>query len=137
MTTATRGRTILRPVTRVVTGTGLVLDGVVHLQWAHGHQLAAPAGIGQRNLFRVEAAVALVVAAWVVVRPSRAAYGAALVVAAGALVAVRHRYVDVPAFGPLPSMCEPLWFAGKTLSAVTEAGAALAAARGLPTGRQP
>jgi hypothetical protein len=42
-----------------------------------------------------------------------------------------YRYVDVPALGPIPSMYEPLWFPEKTLSAVAEAVATLAALTGL------
>jgi hypothetical protein len=41
---------------------------------------------------------------------------------------VLYRYVDVGAFGPVPNMYDPFWApAEKTLSAVAEAVAALAA----------
>jgi hypothetical protein len=136
--TATANRPVaLRPglVTRgigLVAAAGLVADAVVHLQLAPDYQLAAPAGIGQGNLFRVEAVVAVLVALWVLVRPSRLSFAAAFLVAASALAAVLlYRYVDVPAFGPIPSMYEPLWFPEKTLSAVAEAVATLAALTGL------
>jgi hypothetical protein len=136
--TATANRPVaLRPglVTRgigLVAAAGLVADAVVHLQLAPDYQLAAPAGIGQGNLFRVEAVVAVLVALWVLVRPSRLSFGVAFLVAASALAAVLlYRYVDVPAFGPIPSMYEPLWFPEKTLSAVAEAVATLVALTGL------
>jgi hypothetical protein len=136
--TATAGRPVaLRSglVTRgiaLVTAAGLAVDAVVHLQLAPDYQLAAPAGIGQGNLFRIAAVAAALVALWVLVRPGRLSFGAAFLVAVGALVAVLlYRYVDVPALGPIPSMYEPLWFPEKTLSAVAEAVATLAALTGL------
>jgi hypothetical protein len=136
--TATAHRPVaLRPglVTRgigLVAAAGLVADAVVHLQLAPDYQLAAPGGIGQGNLFRVEAVAAVLVALWVLVRPSRLSFAAVFLVAASALAAVLlYRYVDVPAFGPIPSMYEPLWFPEKTLSAVAEALAAVAALVGL------
>ena len=110
----------------------------MHLQLAPDYQLAAPAGIGQGNLFRIEAVAAVLVALWVLVRPSRLSFAAAFLVAASALAAVLlYRYVDVPAFGPIPSMYEPVWFPEKTLSAVAEAVAAGAALLGLARTRVP
>lgn len=136
MTTAVRGRTALLPVARVLTAAGLVVDAVVHLQLAAGYQLAAPGGIGQGNLFRIEAAVAILVALWVLIRPNTVAYAVAFVVAASALGAVLlYRYVDVPALGPIPSMYEPVWFAKKTLTAVAEAVSVVAAVVALLTRR--
>ena len=47
-----------------------------------------------------------------------------------------YRYVNVPMLGPFPAMYEPVWFPDKTLSAVTEAVAALVAgAAALLSGR--
>lgn len=106
---------------RVVVAAGLVVDAVVHLRLASQYQLAAPGGIGQGNLFRVQAVVALLVAVYVLVRGSRTAFLAAGAVALSAFVAVvLYRYVQVPALGPIPSMYEPVWFFEKTLSAVAE-----------------
>jgi hypothetical protein len=111
---------------------GLVVDAVTHLQLASVYQMAAPGGIGQGNLFRVEAVLALLAAVFLLVSPSRIAYAAAFAVAAGGLAAVLlNRYLDVPALGPIPSMYEPLWFAKKTATAVAEAGAAAGALTGL------
>jgi len=119
------------PVLRVVTAAGLAIDAVVHLQLAPTYQLAAPAGIGQGNLFRIEAALAVLAALWVLIRGSRAAFAAALLVAAGGLVAVLvYRYFQLPAFGPIPAMYEPLWFFKKSLTAVAEAVATVAALLG-------
>ena len=47
------------------------------------------------------------------------------------MAVVLYRYVDVPALGPLPAMYEPVWFTEKSLSAVAEAVAAIAAALGI------
>lgn len=117
---------------RLITVAGLVVDAVIHLQLASLYQLAAPGGIGQGNLFRVEAGVAILVGLYLLLRGGRLAYAAAFVVAASALVAVLlYRYVDVPALGPIPSMYEPLWFAKKTATAVAEAVATVAALAGL------
>ena len=122
---------------RALVVVGLGLDAYVHLHLAGGYQLAQPAGIGQGNLFRLEAVVAIVAGLSVLVRGSRPAYAmAALVGLAGVGLVVLYRYVDVPAIGPIPSMYEPLWFFQKTLSAVAEAtvGLLALAALALPRG---
>ncbi len=113
---------------------GLVVDAVIHLQLASIYQLAAPGGIGQGNLFRIEAAVAILTALAIALRPRRLGYVIAIVVSGSALVAVLlYRYVDVPALGPIPSMYEPLWFTKKTVTAIAEAVALVAAVAGLAT----
>ena len=125
---------------RVITAAGLLLDAVIHLNLASGYQEAAPGGIGEGNLFRIQAVAALLIAVLVLARGSRTTYVAAAVVAAAALGAVLiYRYVDLPALGPLPPMYEPLWFPTKTATAVAEAVAltgaliGLVAARDIPT----
>ena len=113
---------------RVIIAAGLAVDAVIHLQLAAQYQLAAPGGLGQGTLFRIQAIAAVLAAAWVLLRGSRLAVLSAAAIAASALVAVLlYRYVDVPALGPLPSMYEPLWFPQKTATAVAEAVAVLAA----------
>jgi hypothetical protein len=116
-------------VLRLLVVAALVIDAVVHLQLAAGYQIAAPGGIGQGSLFRLEAAAALLVGLYVLVRGSRPAYAVAVVVAGSAFIAVLlYRYVDIPALGPIPAMYEPVWYFEKSLSAVAEGlGAALAA----------
>lgn len=117
------GRTL-----RVTIAAGLGVDAVIHLQLAAQYQLAAPGGIGQGTLFRIQAIAAILAAAWVLLRGTRLAVLSAAAIAASALVAVLlYRYVDVPALGPLPSMYEPLWFPQKTATALAEAVAVLAA----------
>jgi hypothetical protein len=117
-----------RVVLRGVTALALLVDAVVHIHLAPGYQLSAPGGIGAGNLFRIEAAVAVAVALLVVLRPTRTSYAAAFLVGLSALGAVLlYRYVNVPAFGPLPAMYEPVWFFEKSMSAVAEAVAVVVA----------
>lgn len=114
-------------ILRITTAAALGVDALVHLRLAPGYQEAAPQGVGVGNLFRAEALLAVVVAAWVLVRGDRRALGA-LVVGASALAAVLlYRYVDVPAWEPLPAMYEPVWFGQKITAAVAAAVAVLAA----------
>jgi hypothetical protein len=116
---------------RGVTAAGLLIDAVVHLQLAANYQLAAPGGIGQGNLFRVEAVLAVLALLLVLVLGSRTAYAAAFLVAAGGLAALLvYRYYHLPSFGPVPSMYEPVWFFKKSLTAVAQAVAAATALAG-------
>jgi hypothetical protein len=115
-------------VLSVFVAAGLVVEAVVHLRLAHDYQLAQPAGIGQGNLFRVEAVIALLAAGYLLVRRSRLAFTVAAAVGLAGLVAVIvYRYFQVPAIGPIPSMYEPIWFFSKSLSAVAEAVVAVLA----------
>jgi hypothetical protein len=117
---------------RVLTALALFIDAGVHIYLAPGYQAASPGGIGQGNLFLLEAAVAVLAALYVLFRGSRASFALALAVALSAFVAVVvYRYVDIPAFGPFPAMYEPVWFFEKSLSAVAEGAGALLAAAGL------
>lgn len=117
---------------RAVVAATLVVDAVVHLHLAPGYQQSAAGGIGAGSLFRIEAGAAIVVALWVVARGSRASLLAALAVGLSACAAVAlYRYVDLPPFGPIPAMYEPVWFTEKAVSAVSEALTAVAAGAGL------
>ncbi|MBP2414666.1 hypothetical protein JOF48_003465 [Arthrobacter stackebrandtii] len=117
---------------RVLIAVALAIDAVVHLKLAYYYQIAAPGGIGQGNLFWIEAGAAILAGLYVFFRGSRPAYAAALIVTFGGVAAVLlYRYVDVPAFGPFPAMYEPVWFFEKSLSAVAEAAGAVLAAVGL------
>lgn len=119
-------------VLRIAIAVCLVVDAVVHLQLAGNYDRAASGGIGAGNLFRIEAAAAILVALYVLLSGSRWSYGAAAVVALSAFVAVvLYRYVDVPAIGPIPSMYEPIWFPQKTLTAVAEGLGGVLAVYGL------
>ncbi|HWA65412.1 MAG TPA: hypothetical protein VG899_03465 [Mycobacteriales bacterium] len=115
-------------VLRLLAAAGLVVDAVVHLNFASRYD---PIGgtLSQGDVFRIESAVALLVAAALLVGPWRqASYLVAFLVAASAFGGVMlYRYVDVGALGPIPNMYEPVWFGQKTLSAYAEAAAAVAA----------
>jgi hypothetical protein len=117
---------------RVATATALGIDAVVHWQNASAYD-AVRGGISQGQLFRAEAAVAVVVGLLVLVRPRPSSWLAALLVAASALGAVLlYRYVDVGALGPLPDLYENTWqVPGKLLSAAAEAAAVVLAGLGL------
>ncbi|WP_427131980.1 hypothetical protein [Pseudarthrobacter sp. S9] len=116
---------------RVLTAVALFIDAGVHVHLAPGYQAGNAVGIGQGNLFLLESAAAVLTALYVLLRGSRAAYAAALMVALSAFVAVvLYRYVNIPAFGPFPAMYDPVWFFEKSLSAVAEAAGAILAAIG-------
>ncbi len=117
---------------RVLTAAALGVDAVIHARLAPGYQAAAPDGMGEGNLFLIEAAAAAAAALYVLVRPGRPAYIAALIIAAGGLSALLlYRYIDVPAFGPFPSMYEPIWFTEKALTALAQTIATITAATAL------
>jgi hypothetical protein len=109
---------------------GLAIDAFVHLDLASSFEHVKTSTLSQADLFRVEAVAAIVAAVGLLVRPRRYTAAFAFVVAAAGLIAVVvYRYVDVGAFGPVPNMYDPYWQpAGKWLSAVAEAAAAIAAA---------
>lgn len=113
---------------RLLVVAALGVDAVVHLRLAPAVQLAAPGGIGGGNLFQLQAAAAIVVGLWLLLRGSRWAYLASALVLASVVAAVLlYSFVDVPPLGPVPRMYDPFWPTIKTVSTVAEAvGAALA-----------
>ena len=122
-------------VVRLLTAAALAVSAYVHVDlssspyWAGG-QLTLGA------LFLGQAVVAGVVALWVLVRPSRAAYAvAAFVAAASFLALVLSTYVRLPQVGPFPVLYEPLWYADKVVAAVA-AGVATVLAAALLAGRR-
>jgi hypothetical protein len=123
---ATRGGAVAL-LLRLNAVAGLAVDVWVHTalesDYAHvGNTLS------QGRLFVAEAVLAGVVAVWLLLTGSRAAWVATFLVGAGGVAAVvLYRYVDVGAIGPIPNMYEPIWFFRKTLSAYAEGAAALAA----------
>ena len=124
--------TIISWTLRVGAAAALGIDAAVHWQNASAYDAVA-ATVSQGQLFRVEAALAVVVGLLVLVRPQPSSWLAALAVAASALGAVLlYRYMDVGALGPLPDMYENTWHVpGKPLSAAAEAAAVVLAALGL------
>lgn len=110
----------------------LGIDAGVHAYNASGYDQVTGT-ISQGNLFRVESAVACLVALGVLLWPSRLTWIVAVLLTASALGAVLlYRYVDVGALGPLPDMYENTWdVPGKVLSAWAEGAALVLAVLGL------
>ncbi|MGP4024483.1 hypothetical protein [Actinomadura sp. 3N407] len=118
-------------ILRLLVAAGLAADAYVHWVFAPDMAFVEGGAIGGDLLFRIQAAVAGVVAVVVLTYASRWAYALAFLVAASAVGAiVLYYYVDVGALGPLPDMYEPVWYAEKTISVVGEGIAALAALAG-------
>jgi hypothetical protein len=117
----------------VVAAAALAVDAYVHLHDAGFYDSVRSSVLSEGTLFRAQAAVSIVVALAVGLRPRRVWWAAALAVLASAAGAVvLYTYVNVGALGPLPDMYEPTWvLPGKLVSAWTEAAGALIAAIGL------
>ncbi len=116
----------------LVTAAGLAVDAYVHWQLAPRFDTltgAASPHISQGQLFRLEAAFAVVAMVLVLLLThNRVGALVAFLIAAGGLGAVLlYAFVDVGGFGPLPDMYDPTWYTEKTVSAVAEAVAAVAA----------
>ncbi|NKZ02688.1 hypothetical protein [Actinomadura latina] len=115
-------------ILRLIVAAGLAADAIVHWMFAPDMAYVAGGSIGGDDLFRIQAAVAGVVAVVVLTYGARWAYALAFLVAASAAGAVvLYYYVDLGALGPLPDMHEPVWYLDKTISLAGEGGAALAA----------
>jgi hypothetical protein len=121
----------------LLTAALLGIDTYVHARDAHFYDAVRTSVISQGTLFRLEAAVAALIAVALLIRPSRFWWAAALIVAASAFGAVvLYQYVDVGRLGPLPNMYEPTWaLPGKAASAWAEGGGIILAAAGLLTTR--
>jgi len=125
-----------RRLLTLMTAVGLGVDAYVHWHLAANFDTLVGTGnphLSQGELFRLEAALALVAMLLVLVTRSRSAAAFAFLIAAGGLAALLlYGYVDVGGFGPLPDMYDPVWYAEKTISAVAEAVAAVGALCLLP-----
>jgi hypothetical protein len=111
----------------------LIIDAVVHLKDARFYDASTQALLSQGQLFRIQAGVAIVVAAAVLIWPRRLVWLIAFLVAASAVGAVvLYTYVNVGSLADLPDMYEPSWGPpGKALSAIAEGTGALFALAGL------
>jgi hypothetical protein len=128
MTTSERIRSVLRWALALVAAAGLAIDAYVHFHLARPYFAIKSSVLSQGALFRAEATVAVIAAVAVLLRPRRYTAAFAFVVAAAGTAAVLvYAYVDIGAFGPFPNMYDPRWFGEKTLSAIAEGVAALAA----------
>ena len=114
-------------LTLIVMG-GLALDAYVHLDVANDYDSISTSTLSQGDLFRIEAALAIVAALLVALRPRRWTALIAFLVGVGGLAAVvLYTYVNVGQLGPIPNMYEPAWFPEKTQSAWGEGIAAAGA----------
>jgi hypothetical protein len=106
---------------------GLVIDAVVHFELASNYPYQPSGSISEETLFRIEAVLAILAAAFVVARPGWLSAIVAVAVAGGGLaVLVLYRYVDVGKIGPVPSsLYEPYWYGKKISSVVGQAMATL------------
>lgn len=115
-------------VLRVVAAAGLAVDAYVHFILAADFD-AVGSTITQGALFRVQAVIAMLAALLILLIGRTWVYLAVFLIAASALGAVvQSFYIDIGPLGPLPNMHESKWYPDKTLSAIGEAVAALAAA---------
>ena len=115
----------------VMTAAGLGVDAYVHWHLAANFDTltgSASPHISQGELFRLEAALALIAMLLVLATRRRLAAAVAFLIAAGGLGALLlYSYIDVGGFGPVPDMYDPIWYTEKTVSAVAEAVAAVGA----------
>ena len=122
-------KAITRWAMAVLAAAGLGIDAYTHLDLAHLYAFNTTGALNEGALFRVEAALAIGAAVWLLVRPAlRSAGFAALVAGGGAAVLLIYRYVDVGKIGPVPNMYDPEWFTEKKWSLAGEVlatGAAL------------
>jgi hypothetical protein len=107
---------------------GLAVDAYVHFDLASAYDPVKTDTLSQGDLFRAESVVAILAALLLLLRPRRWTAAIAAVVAGSALAAVLvYRYVDVGPIGPIPSMYEASWYTEKTITAIAEAAAFVAA----------
>jgi hypothetical protein len=107
---------------------GLAVDAYVHFDLASSYDPVKTSTLSQGDLFRAQSVVAILAALLLIVHPRRWTAAVAAVVAGSALAAVlTYRYVDIGRIGPIPSMYEAIWYTEKTLSAIAEAAAFVAA----------
>jgi hypothetical protein len=125
------GSAATRQVLTLVTAAGLGVDAYVHWQLAPGFDTLTGTGsphISQGQLFRLEAALSLIAMLLLLLTRHRLAALVAFLIAAGGLGAVLlYGHIDVGGLGPLPDMYDPAWYPEKTISAIAEGVAALAA----------
>ena len=115
-TSATTGPAAHRAL-RYLAILGLAVDAAVHLHLASRYD---PIGttVTQGELFRAEAAAAVVTALLLARRASRVSWLLAGAVAAAGLTAILvSRYFAVPTIGPIPNMHDPIWYPEKVLVA--------------------
>ena len=107
---------------------GLAVDAYIHFDLASGYDPVKTSTLSQGDLFRAQSVLAILAALLLLVRPRRWTAAIAALVAGSALAAVLlYRYVDIGQIGPIPSMYEASWYTEKTVTAIAEAAAFVAA----------
>jgi hypothetical protein len=108
---------------RLATAAALAIDAYIHADLVdHYAANRSPGGLGQGDLFHIEAGVASLAALLIIVSGWRLAWAFAALVAASALAAITiSANYDIGTIGPIPDMYEPLWYPEKRLTAVAEA----------------
>jgi hypothetical protein len=120
---------VVRLILTALVTLGLAYDAYAHFDLASGYDPIRTSTLSQGDLFRVEAAAAVLAALALLIRPRRyTALFAFAVSAAGLAAVLLYRYVDIKGFGPVPAMYEPIWYAEKTRSAYAEGVATVASA---------
>lgn len=120
---------------RLLVAAGMAADAVVH--WLFAPDMAGVQGgmIAGDDLFRGQAIVAVVAGVLNIVWARRWTYALSFLVASTALGAVLlYTFVDVGVLGPLPDMYDYVWYKEKTISAVGEGIATIAALIGIFVG---
>ena len=121
---------------RVLAAAALVVVAGVHVRLAPGYSLVGDQ-VTQGALFRVQAAIATVVALALLARPVRLVWLAAATVGLASLLAVVVTvYVAVPAIGPLPRIFEPIWYGEKVVAAAAAGTALVTSLAGLVLARR-
>ncbi|MEP6599892.1 MAG: hypothetical protein ABJB98_10665 [Actinomycetota bacterium] len=131
-------RGLVQLALRLICAAGLGVDAYVHLHLAANYDAVRTSALSEGQLFRLEAGMAALAGVFVLISARRIAAIAAVMVAGGGLALLLiYRFVQVKAFGPIPSMYEPVWFTEKTLTAWAQAAATVAALALLALSRQP
>ena len=131
--TARAGVTVGERLLALITAALLGVDAYVHLHDAAKYDGFKSSVMTEGTLFRIQAVVAIVVAALLLIWPRIITWLLSLLVAGSAAVAVTlYTYVNVGQLGPLPNLYENTWHQpGKIASVIAEAAAALISLLGL------
>jgi len=123
-----RSRRAVRIVLIVLVVAGLAIQAYVHFDLAKAYSGVKTSTLNQGDLFRVEAVAAIVAALLLIFHPRRwTAVVAAVVAGAGLAAVLTYAYVHIPRIGPIPAMYDSHWYTEKTLSAIAEGVAFVAA----------
>lgn len=116
-----RARPAASGALRAATALALGASAYLHVVLAQG-PLVSAGQVTVAGLFLAQAGAATLSALAVLLRPVRGAWVLALLVGLASLAAlVLSTYVQVPAFGPFPSLYEPVWYSDKVFAAVSAA----------------